>query len=396
MSIFSAITRTDPSPAAHGDSHAEFLERVAGSYWDQVRDLVEAWFSRLCADAQADVRGRLRSKDDRQSRGAFFELYLHECLLRMGYSVTCHPEIKGTNRRPDFLAKKDGKSVYIEARSASSSDVAVGKAARVNAVYESLDRLETPNFFLWIDVAKQGDAPLRARALRKRLETWLAALTPDEHSMRQEIRRDDLPGYVHEDAGWRIDFRAIAKSAKARGREGARPLGIFGGGNATWVLDEDELRGALSDKGSAYGRLDAPFVVAVASGSMSLDDYDVLNALYGTESIELRTSDDGTEETMAVRAPDGYWYQGDHWAHRGVSAVLVVKNLHPAFVGTQQHTIWEHPDPEFRVADFPMWRRAVVEEGTMTFKDPDRSQAEWFDLGEPWPVGEPFPRTAGD
>jgi hypothetical protein len=42
----------------------------------QVRDLIEDWFSRLSPDAQADVRGRLRSRDDRQSSGAFFELYL--------------------------------------------------------------------------------------------------------------------------------------------------------------------------------------------------------------------------------------------------------------------------------------------------------------------------------
>lgn len=389
--IFSAISRTNPSPASHGDSHFQFLDRVSGSYWDQVRDLIEDWFSRLCPDAQADVRGRLRSKDDRQSKGAFFELYLHECLLRMGYSVTCHPELEGTNRRPDFLAEKDGRSIYIEARSASSSDVAVGKSARVNAVYESLDRLDSPNFFLWIDVAKQGDAPLRARPLRGRLEKWLAGLNPDDHTL-VGTRRDELPGLTHEDAGWKIGFRAVPKSPEARGREGARPLGIFGGGEAQWVQDEEGIRGALTDKGSAYGSLGAPFVVAVASSSMSMDDDDVLNALYGTEVVEFHTFADGTESTAMARKPDGYWYRGDRWDHRGVSAILVVKNLHPAFVGTQQHTIWEHPDPEVAVDGFPIWRRSVVEVGNMTFVVPEFSQAEWFGLGDPWPVGEPFPR----
>lgn len=75
MSIFSETIRTDPSPANHGDGQFKFLDRVAGPYWDQVRDLIEDWFSRMCPDAQADVMGRLRSKDDRQVRGAFFELY---------------------------------------------------------------------------------------------------------------------------------------------------------------------------------------------------------------------------------------------------------------------------------------------------------------------------------
>jgi hypothetical protein len=169
VSIFSALDRTDPSPAAHGYGDFKFLDRVSGPYWDQVRDLIEDWFSRLCPDAQADVQGRLRSKDDRQSRGAFFELYLHECLLRMGYTVTCHPALEGTARRPDFLAEKDGRPIYVEARSASASDVSIGAAANVNAVYESLDRLESPNFFLWIEIIRQGARPLGAKPLRGRL-----------------------------------------------------------------------------------------------------------------------------------------------------------------------------------------------------------------------------------
>lgn len=111
MSIFSEIARDDPSRRAHGDGQFTFLDRVAGPYWDQVRELIEDWFSRLCPDAQADIRGRLRSSDDRHVRGAFFELYLHECLLRMGYTVTCHPVLEGTTRRPDFLAEKEGRSI---------------------------------------------------------------------------------------------------------------------------------------------------------------------------------------------------------------------------------------------------------------------------------------------
>jgi len=146
-------------------------------------------------------------------------------------------------------------------------------------------------------------------------------------------------GLTHEDAGWKIGFRAVPKSPEARGRDGARPLGIFWGAEAPWVQDEEGIRGALTDKGSAYGSLGAPFVVAVASSSISLDDDDVLNALYGTEVVEFRTFADGTESTAMARKPDGHWYRGDRWDHRGVSAILVVKNRHPAFVGTQQHTI---------------------------------------------------------
>jgi hypothetical protein len=115
-----------------------------------------------------------------------------------------------------------------------------------------------------------------------------------------------------------------------------------------------------------------------------VDDHDVLNALYGTEAVLVATGE-------AIRHSDGYWFAGDHWEHRGVSAVLVVKNLHPAFVG-RQHTIWEHPDPENPVNAFPMWQRSVVGvDGRMAFVEPDRTQANWFGLGDRWPVGEAFP-----
>jgi hypothetical protein len=390
VSIFSTTSRTDPSARDHGESQFPFFDRVSGSYWDQVRDLIEDWFSRLCPEAQADVRGRLRSKDDRQSSGAFFELYLHECLLRMGYAVSCHPELEGTSRRPDFLAEKDGKSIYFEARSASPSDVSVGAAARRNTVYESLDKLESPNFFLWIDVVQQGDSPLGARPLRRDLERWLGGLTPDNYGHAN--RRDDFSDFHFEKGGWTIRFHAIPKSAEARGKAGVRPLGIFGG-QGDWVNDEEGIRNALADKGSAYGQLDASFVVAVASDSWSSDDYDVRNALYGTEAMEIHTASDGTASATSVRRPDGYWYAGDHWDHRGVAAVLVVRQLHPAFVGTQQHTIWEHPDPDVAADAFPIWRRSTVgADGRMEFDVPQRSQAEWFDLTDPWPVGEAFPR----
>ncbi|GLI02940.1 hypothetical protein [Phytohabitans aurantiacus] len=258
-------------------------------------------------------------------------------------------------------------------------------------MYKSLDKLDSPNFFLWIDVATQGDVPLRVRQLRGSLERWLAGLDPDDHTIAGK-RRDDLPSFIHEDAGWKIDFRAIPRSPEARGRKGARPLGIFGGGGGR-VQDDEAIRGALVDKGSAYGSLDAPFVIAVASGSVTLGDYDVLNALYGTAVVEAHILADGTESTAIAEKPDGYWYRGSRWDHRGVSGVLVVKNLHPALVGNQRHTIWEHPKPVHAVDAFPMWRRAVVgADGDMTFVEPERSPADWLGLGNPWPVGEPFPK----
>ncbi|WP_157519140.1 hypothetical protein [Herbidospora mongoliensis] len=308
----------------------------------------------------------------------------------MGYDVTCHPEVDGTSRRPDFLAEKDGNAVYFEARSASPSDVEVGAAARVNTVYASLGKIDSPNFYLWIDVEKQGGGPLSARPLRSKLERWLRELDPDVYGDANSRR--DFPGMPYEASGWRIQFHALPKPPERRGKEGVRPIGIYGGGGAFVVQDKEGIKNALSDKGSAYGRLAAPYVVAVASSSMTRDDHDVENALYGTEAMLIGPGLDGETRVEAfVREPDGYWFRG-HWDHRHVSAVLVVKHLHPGSVGTKQHTIWEHPDPEHPVPALPMWRRSTSDaRGAIHFTDSAQTPTEWFGLTDPWPIGEPFP-----
>ncbi|MEV6006613.1 hypothetical protein AB0M29_07390 [Streptomyces sp. NPDC051976] len=127
---------------------------------------------------------------------------------------------------------------------------------------------------------------------------------------------------------------------------------------------------------------------------MTIDEGDVKNALYGTEALLIDTGPGAEDHSHTiVRKPDGYWYKGDRWDHRHVSAVLVVNQLHPALVGTQQHTMWEHPDPEWSIPPLPMWRRSTLDaHGLVQFVEPARTPTEWFGLANPWPIGKPFPR----
>ena len=193
-------------------------------------------------------------------------------------------------------------------------------------------------------------------------------------------------------SGWRINFRAVAKSVAARGAAtGLRPLGIWGGGRAAWVDDTTPMREALSDKGKAYGALGVGFVVALGTSSFSHDDWDVMNALYGSDQVEISRSSTGAESVRSVRAPDGYWYGGSEWRHKNVSAVLVAKHNYPAFVANQLHTLWEHPEPDHPVTGPSVWRRAVPGPSGVGFVDPSITQGELFGFPPGWPLGEPFP-----
>lgn len=394
MRVFDSIERSDSSPARHTESTSVFYNRVAGAFWDQIRDVVEDWFTNYACEPQArsDMRARLRKGDDRQFQGAFLELYLHASLRCAGFEVECHPTVAGTDRRPDFLATRGGQAFFLEAKAV----VGVGEPAegrRLAALYDGLNKLRSPNFFLAIDVEKQGPRELKAGPVRRELEVWLATLDADLVAARMQESSvwRDLPKKTIKVEGWEISFRALPKKQERRGDDpDVRPIGIYGSGRAAFIDDVSPLRRALQDKGSAYGVLPHPYVVAIGTQSMGDHEFDVLNTLYGTEQVQFLTTPNGVTTTRTVRAPDGYWYRGNHWSHPSVAGVLIVNQLHPGAVARVVPTLWDHPEPRTTFDPPDCWARATPTKGELQRFGARVSPAALFGLGEGWPVGEPF------
>src|SRR5690606_39748929 len=108
---------------------------------------------------------------------------------------------------------------YLEARAPSTATNKRASAGRVGDVHDALNRVDSPNFWLWIDVEAEGGRPLATKGLRAQLEGWLAGLDPDS-----ETSHEELPSYHWEREGWQIRFRALPKSPAARGSgTGLRP-----------------------------------------------------------------------------------------------------------------------------------------------------------------------------
>lgn len=156
------------------------------------------------------------------------------------------------------------------------------------------------------------------------------------------------------------------------------------------VDDVTPLRKALADKGSAYGTLDRPFVIAIRPSSLSTDEFDILNALYGSLQVQFSQGPNGESATREVRAPDGYWFGGTEWRHRHVSGVLIARSMQPWTVSVDLPTLWEHPDPARPVIAAPMWRRAVIADHELQYVDATIEPHHLLGLPLGWPVGDPF------
>lgn len=335
-----------------------------------------------------DIGSRLRRPEDHTFRAAFLELYLHESLVRSGFDVEFHPELPGVSRRPDFLARSSSSTFYLEARSPSSGHTQRGSAGRVNDVYDAVNKIDSPNFWLAIDVEAEDGRPLATKALRTQLEAWLASLDPDGYTSTH----DERPTFPWEREGWRITFRALPKSPSTRGSgTGLRPLAVYGGAHAEWVDDAGVLRSALSDKGNAYGRPEHGLVVAIGTSFFSSDDFGVKNALYGPEQWVIDPT--GHHFVGTTRGTGGYFHAGHgQWAHQHVSGVLIVNNLHPAAVTRQVPTYWPNPRAAHEVDASGAWDVVGLADGHLARTSAVLSHRELFQLPEPWPPGEAFPK----
>ncbi len=154
--LFDVGDRTRHDPARYSEAHFVFLNRSAWPEASRVRDQLERWFGRYPTTAdnpareRRDLRGRFRSPTDVVHTSAFFELLLHELLVGLGCGVVVHPSVPGSARRPDFrVTPPAGNPFYLEAVLATGeSETAAAARARLNSVYDVLNALECPNFFI--------------------------------------------------------------------------------------------------------------------------------------------------------------------------------------------------------------------------------------------------------
>lgn len=392
-SLFTPRIREDATPSKHGESTYQFLDRVAGAFWDQCRILIDEWLANYPESDGPALRARLRSGDDRVFTSAFWELYLHETYRRDGWTVQVEPTLPGVTTRPDFLVSKAGESYYVEARCTfEGSDR--GAAARLQAVYASLDSINSGDFHLSVTTVRIGESSPSTRSLRRDLENWLHQLDPDAGDFTMG---DDDPTrrfeWVKDD--WHLIFHPIPRHASVRGIRAQRPLGVFVPEGAEFIDDIGSLRSALTEKGSKYGELAYPLVLAINIGSGFHDDSDTVQALYGTVGWKFDPASPAKDAVPVLTEP-GYWGRPGQPAHTHVAGILLAEGFHYGRVAQYTPAFWPHPNAETSLDPLPVWRVAQPGEEGTTYLDPASPSYLYFELPPDWPVGQPFARATAD
>jgi hypothetical protein len=379
--LFDDVQHTDASGRRYSEDSFAFLNRVSGTAWARIREVLEGWYAGF-PDTNGDLRSRFRSHDPRQHYPAWWELYMHRLLRALGFEVTVHPNVPGTDGHPDFLAERGEDSFYVEARTVFSGIVAPNRREQLEAaIQDVINTIDASSFFVDLKYERIGTSMPSQQDIRQPIEAWLATLDPDTTPAFSDQAWEPITF-----GDWEISLRPNGRPPEHRERPDNRLIGMLTGLGGR-VDDIPRIRSAIVRKGKSYGTPDKPLLVAALAMNGFVDDRAVMGALFGSEAVQV---DVATGASRLTRSPDGVWVGKGGPAGKRVSAVLLGVGIWPSSIGTAWPRIWHHYAPTYKLTtELPFSTAQVVGE-ELALGDATRSAAEVLDVPNDWP-GPLFP-----
>lgn len=387
MRLFDEVARIETRPRREREPTFQYWNLSARESVDALRRTVEAWFDRFPDEAKKDLRARFRSPTDSQHEAAFWEIYLHELFTGMGYKLEAHPVLPDSSNHPDYLVQ-DGRKpcFYLEATVAGlQSTENAGAEARLREVFDLVNKLVDPNFFLEVHHKGFPNTPPPVRGLRAELEQWLKTLDVDSiRSMWRSSDFESMPTFQWTHGGLTLAFSPIPRSTDM---SSGRAIAITAGEPHQLTADED-IRASVEGKANKYGELSLPIVIAVNFIGDHCDETDINNALFGSEAIRVIERSDGKHEWAPVgRKPNGAWFGKRGPRNQNLSAVLIANQINPYTAGTTTPILFHNPYTKspLNLSRYPL-PQSVPDKANRTMqKIGGRSATEFIRLPSPWP-----------
>ncbi len=386
MRVFDDGRRDLPGAADHLVSHFDYLNTSDRIEAERVRDVIENMFQRYPAKSKHTLRRRLRSIDDITHLSAFFELVLHNFLLRQDLTVIdVEPKLQNTPRSPDFLVETgSGERFYLEATLATGrSRDEDGANRRLREALQAIDSVHSADFFLDLRTSGMPTAPVSSRRLRRRLQQWLDELDYEQVVSVSDGNTSSVPVFHYEqhDAHFRISPvpRRRSRGTTQRGRAiGGRML------PALSVQPHEPIRNSIARKATRYRQLDAPYVVAVNAIADYADAESAIDALFGTPAVFVRRTPNGIDSRQG-RDTNGVWRGPGGPINTRVSAVISTERLTPWSLGQRRARLILNPCACHPLADAPFGIDIVEVQDERLHTTPGSSFEELFGLPEGWP-----------
>jgi hypothetical protein len=363
---------------------------VQGEYWEKCRNATEEWFGRIPDPEQLDLRRRFQSSDDSQHIAAYWEIYLHEFLLRCGYSVQAHPLHGQGVKSPDFLATSAGEAFYLEATTIELPKPERDENGRRQAIFDAiLRKVHSENFTIGIESVVDGASSPPTNSLCRELNEWLESLDPGA-CVPTHGGRLEFPERRISFADWVWSFTALPRLSPGRYWSIIQMYPSQGG----VVTDHSDIAQKLKEKAERYGNLEHPLLLAIMSPRVHAGDIgDVHRALFGISGDMPVRLCEGSWHGEYIGSQSGLWVNQNGPTRTNVTGVLYLSHLGCHAVAQRRITAWECPWSGHRLPTQLIADRITLNcfDNSFDLIQAMKAPHEVFGLPVDWPNCDPWP-----
>ncbi len=359
LRLFDQFVRTDHRRAYRLETDFDFMNRSAWPACESIRAALERWFANYPASQKGDLRARFR-KGDHNHAAAYFELYLHQIMSRLGLSPEVHPDPEIGKGRPDFaIAGAQGRTCYVEASVVSRRQWHSDDPLE-NELLDAIDAVaEAEPTRIGIAVSTRGTLQRshQKEPVQREVREWLDSINPIglslrifDRSPRTCIRRDD----------WVAELEAFGPLSRPSRR--LIHMGPTKGGLSDAGLS---LAANLKRKVKRYGTLDRALVLAINTNDVFTDDWDENEALLGTQ--------------------DGIWRTDSPARHQRLHGVLFFRGLLPSNMHNVVSHLYLNPNVQADIPEELLKLNCMRQRNGMWQLKKGMSLGEILELPEDWP-----------
>ena len=275
MRLFDDFERTYTGRIDQGELLHSFFNRSAQPEAAHVRRRCEEWFTDYVRDAKDcdvnDFRSRFLSNKSEQFHAVWFELCVHQMLVRLGFSVSVHPNLPGTKKHPDFVAISDGSRILVEATIVAPESTL--SPFEKDAQHKFL-RLRLENFFASITKFEGTlDRFLTRSEIYREFREFFAAHNPNEVQRLVNIDGySTLPTKRIPFGNWILTVELWPSSPGHRNQSEGRVISSY--------LDERvdpsvrRIQVKIKNKKQTYGPTGGPLILAVNVHALEFNPID--------------------------------------------------------------------------------------------------------------------------
>lgn len=339
IKLFDKTSEFIEGPASNNENSFNYYHKSNRVDIKIIRVTLEDWFSKYPEAEKKELKIRFKKDFD----SAFFELFLHELFYKLGYEIIIHPELKDSNKRPDFLIIKNGKQTYVEAKICfDKTEVEMAFEHLQNEFYDQLSKVKIKGFLLAIEevnfITKKQP---RVKELIGKIENEVAKL--DTIQVTKDIQKygfEECPGIEYENKDFNIIVKPMPLIESEKDTISENPIGMFPF-ESFWGGGEESLRQSILKKSNRYGKFEIPYLICINALGKKSGKNDIENLVWGSLQYTYSTNPKDRDGKF-TRKRDGIFYNSGKAQLKNVSGIIFTK-IFPSNIPNAKYWMYKNP-----------------------------------------------------